>query len=519
MSSEDSHMEEIAGLLGYPEVPDLLADAAAAVSRGHHLALLAGEGSGGEALCALCAAQDCDPEVAALQAIVLVPTQERATRMATALVRGLRGRPLRVLSPASDPHGHLDVAGLAKAHCIVARPSTLLPEVRAGRLPLGELRLFVMDGVADLVDLDEWPSVEPLLDTLRPETRRIVFSRRVDEHLLSLLRRQLPRARRWPEELFEISVELPGRDAPPVTFAAAAAEPERLRLLATWLRRSSEGGAARVVCQDEPSAGQVASALLATGLPVTEQVGRVVDVARETDPESGPEGRGAVPMAVAFGLPVSLAAFREALGAAPRRLAVVDAAHLPQLRILALRAGWTLRPLAGIPLGEELEPLAAYRRQIVSRIEDEDTDAELLVLEPLLGEHGAARVAAALSSLLRSRAGPDSVRPWPDVEAASLAPTGTPQAPARAPSHRGARTAWSRVFIGAGRRDEVRAADLVGAITGETGVAGAQIGRIDIRGAFSLVEIDSQVVDEVIQRLRGSAIRGRQVAVHLDRES
>jgi len=73
------------------------------------------------------------------------------------------------------------------------------------------------------------------------------------------------------------------------------------------------------------------------------------------------------------------------------------------------------------------------------------------------------------------------------------------------------------VFIGAGNRDSVRVGDLVGAITGETGIAGAQIGKIEIRGSFSLVEIESQVVDQVIEKLNGTAIRGREVTVKHDR--
>ena len=54
----------------------------------------------------------------------------------------------------------------------------------------------------------------------------------------------------------------------------------------------------------------------------------------------------------------------------------------------------------------------------------------------------------------------------------------------------------------------MRAGDLVGAIAGETGIAGGQIGKIEIRAQFSLVEIDSQVVDQVIRKLNGATIRG-----------
>ena len=35
------------------------------------------------------------------------------------------------------------------------------------------------------------------------------------------------------------------------------------------------------------------------------------------------------------------------------------------------------------------------------------------------------------------------------------------------------------MFIGAGNRDSVKVGDLVGAITGETGIAGGQIGKIE----------------------------------------
>ena len=189
----------------------------------------------------------------------------------------------------------------------------------------------------------------------------------------------------------------------------------------------------------------------------------------------------------------------------------------------------SLKFLPGAVPAAELNPLGRYRSQVRARMERGGTDAELLVLEPLLREFGTARVAAALSDLLRRSQGGDSaVRPWADVEAASRGgdqrathsrspdrATGGPGGGGSA--HRGARGAWSRVFIGAGNRDSVRVGDLVGAITGETGIAGAQIGKIEIRGSFSLVEIDSQVVDQVVTKLNGTAIRGREVAVKLDR--
>lgn len=75
----------------------------------------------------------------------------------------------------------------------------------------------------------------------------------------------------------------------------------------------------------------------------------------------------------------------------------------------------------------------------------------------------------------------------------------------------------TRLFVGAGRAAGVRPQDLVGAITGEAGLTGRQVGDIDIADRFSLVEVPSELADSVIDALRGSRIKGRSVMVRRER--
>ena len=75
----------------------------------------------------------------------------------------------------------------------------------------------------------------------------------------------------------------------------------------------------------------------------------------------------------------------------------------------------------------------------------------------------------------------------------------------------------TRLYIGVGRQDGVRPADLVGAITGETGLRGGQIGAIDIAPRFSIVVVPAEAAREVISALQGAKIRGRRAAVRPDR--
>lgn len=516
---KQSSATEIATRLGFREVPEILAASETPIARGHHLALAAGRGAGEESVYALAVEGACE-EAGGLQALVLAPTRDRAAEVALAIQRWVGSRGLRAGTAPVRPDGSLDV-GAGSVHCLVARPSLLLPEIRLGRLSLGGLHLLILDGVADLEDLDEWPSVEPLLDTLGADAKRIAVTRRVDDRFRELVQRQLPRGRRWPDSAFEEGdAPEPAEAGYPERLEAGfgASDEERLALLVDTLSGHRE---ARIRCRSAASVPAVGAVLESAGfrLAAPDDAWDVV----ATLPDAA-EGAGTA--RAWFGLPLSID--RLATGPGDRAVTIVDSSHRVQLEILARRGGMALRFLPGAVPAAELSPLGRYRAQVRARIERGGTDAELLVLEPLVREFGTARVAAALSDLLRrSQSGDSGVRPWADVEAASRggeqrathsrAPDRAAGGPSGGSAHRGARGSWSRVFIGAGNRDSVRVGDLVGAITGETGIAGAQIGKIEIRGSFSLVEIDSQVVDQVVMKLNGTAIRGREVAVKLDR--
>jgi ATP-dependent RNA helicase DeaD len=72
------------------------------------------------------------------------------------------------------------------------------------------------------------------------------------------------------------------------------------------------------------------------------------------------------------------------------------------------------------------------------------------------------------------------------------------------------------LYIGVGRAEGVRPKDLVGAITGESGVRSSEIGSIQIAEHFSLVEISGGVADQVMDALRGAKIKGKKMAVRFD---
>ena len=69
-----------------------------------------------------------------------------------------------------------------------------------------------------------------------------------------------------------------------------------------------------------------------------------------------------------------------------------------------------------------------------------------------------------------------------------------------------------------GKKDHVTAKDLVGAMIREVGVAKGDIGRIEVRETFSLVEVASGIAERAVRGLPGVTIRGKRVAARLDRD-
>ena len=169
---------------------------------------------------------------------------------------------------------------------------------------------------------------------------------------------------------------------------------------------------------------------------------------------------------------------------------VALASQLPYLRSIA-----TLSPLAlPSPADRAQDRNAQLRAQISARLRQGDVDAELAVLAPLFEEHAPAMVAAALLAISRQ---PSIVPP--------AAPVAEPPA------------GWAKVFVTVGRKDNASAKDLVGALIKEVGLQKGQIGKIDVRETFSLVEVAAQVADEAVRRLTGVTIRGRRIAARPDR--
>ncbi len=66
-----------------------------------------------------------------------------------------------------------------------------------------------------------------------------------------------------------------------------------------------------------------------------------------------------------------------------------------------------------------------------------------------------------------------------------------------------------------GRKEKIRAGDVLGALTGEAGFTGAQIGKINVNEFSTYVAVDRQIARAALQRLSDGKVKGKKVKVRL----
>jgi ATP-dependent RNA helicase DeaD len=165
----------------------------------------------------------------------------------------------------------------------------------------------------------------------------------------------------------------------------------------------------------------------------------------------------------------------------------------PETESYAARIASPRRPLQLPGLVDSVMDAASGRRAaIANAIEQGKPDRALLTLAPLFERHDPAAVAAALFDL------------WTNS---------TPAAPAALPDI----PATSKIYVGLGKKDGATANDFVAVLTKELRFERGKIGRIELRDAYSLIEIPAQDAEKLAGALNGATVRRKRVTARVDR--
>ena len=530
---------EALSALGYEEPTPIQRAAIPPLLEGHDLVGQAATGTGKTAAFALPVLQRLGEQRAEPMALILVPTRELAVQVSEATHRYGATLGARVLPIYGGQPIRLQLRALARGvDVVVATPGRALDHIARGTLPLGGLETIVLDEADEMLDMGFAEDIESILEDIPQNRQTVLFSATIPPRIDGMVRRHL----RDPVRIaLGRDVATPGQV--PLVRQSAYVVPRAHKPAALGRVLDTEAPAAALVfCRTREEVERLTDTLQGRGYRAEalhggmdqDQRDRVMgrlrtgaaDLIVATDVAARGLDIGQLTHVVNYDVPYAPDAYGHRIGRvgrAGREGVAITLAEPREHRMLKTIERVTRQRIMveKLPTVADLRArrLELTRSALEQSLLEDDLDGYRVVVEPLTEEFDVVEVALAAVKLAHEASGatadedeiPD-VPPRPGNGSRRGPEVSGRERRGRAPGR-----GMVRLFIGAGRIAGVRPQDLVGAIAGESGLSGRDIGAIEIADRYSIVEVPESAADEVISALRRTTIRGRRPTVRRER--
>jgi ATP-dependent RNA helicase DeaD len=535
---------------GFVTPTPIQAAAIPALLRGRDVVGLAPTGTGKTAAFALPILAEVRPDDRQVQALVLTPTRELALQVATAIER-LADDGVRVAAIYGGAPIGPQVGALRRGcQIVVGTPGRIIDHQGRGTLDLGAVSTVVLDEADEMLRMGFAEDIDLILTALPATRRTALFSATMPPAIRAIAARHL-------NHPLDVRVDAPTMAASSVTQQyAVVPAPERTPALVRVLS-TRDSGATIVFVRTRAGCQELGAELAAQGIAAAAISGDIAQAERERIIERLRDGRLSVLVAtdvaargldvdridhvVNVGVPNDAESYVHRIGRTGRAgrsglaLTLVTPREIGRIRtiervtgvrmtevvppsaadVVAHRSAAVLRTAIGRLRAGELD---RHRQEVAGLVDGEGVDALDLAAALLAlagGDYPSAQAAAPVPTAARSasiEAADRSIRAAtrPDRRRATADPG------ARTTADAGLRT--SPIYrIDVGRSHGVRPAAIVGAITGEGGMTGKDVGRIDIYDTYSTVEITGEVTPVAWDRISRAKVSGRPLRLRRDR--
>ena len=547
--------------LGYEEPTPIQAAAIPVLVGGSDLLGQAATGTGKTAAFALPILELLEPQPRGKgpTALVLVPTRELALQVSQAFHsygRELGARLVAIYGGAPARH---QVDALRRGvDVVVATPGRALDLNRRGALRLDEVRTVVLDEADEMLEMGFVEDIESILALTPSERQTVLFSATMPKRIDKLASQHL----RHPERISIRPKERAHDDVPRVRQTAYIVTRQNKSAALGRILDAEDPVASIVFCRTRGGVDDLTDLLTARGYQAEALHGGLTQDQR--DRVMGRLRAGTTELLVAtdvaargldvdhlshvvnYDLPMSPEAYVHRIGRVGRAgregvaLSLVEPRERRMLGTIEKLMRTTVR-VEPVPTVTDVRQLRLRRtREAIEELLD-DVEAQVRLdtyretLDDLLVHRDAADVALAAFALAHEQIqGPSTDDDERDLTAAVASDdagqrgkTGKRQGKKERPDSAGSdgparkrarlEGPTTRLFISVGRKAGVTPGDLVGAITGEAGLKGRDIGAITVHESFSLVEVPEDKARKVAKAMNHCTIRGRKASVRLDR--
>ncbi|MDP9361608.1 MAG: DEAD/DEAH box helicase [Acidobacteriota bacterium] len=505
--------------LGYEAPTPIQTRTIPALLAGRDLIGQAQTGTGKTAAFALPILQQLDLRSRATQALVLTPTRELAMQVSEAMhsyakkLDGVTVLPVYGGAPIFGQMKHLQRG----AHIVVGTPGRLIDHLDRGTLSLDHVRMVVLDEADEMLKMGFIDEVERMLSLVSKPRQVALFSATIPEPIARIAQRHLVNPDR-------VEIEHHAVTAPDIEQRFLnLAEGQKLEVL-TQILELEEADAVLIFRRTKNGAAELAEKLGGRGF-VAEAMhgdmkqaeresvirrlrGGTIDIVVATDVAARGLDVEQITHVINYDIPNDVEAYVHRIGRTGRagRSGVATLFITPRerrmMREIERFTGTQIKPMK-MPSRADVAArrISVFKEALRKELMAGDLDLYVEVVTQLAdeGPFDMADVAAAAARIAHGMRA---------VGAPEEAPRETPTpAPAR-PAPEDAKV---RLSMALGKRDGIRPADVVGSIANEAGIAGNEIGPIEIRDEITYVSIPARYRDDVIAKLGGARFRGRPV--------
>ena len=528
--------------LGFERPTGIQADAIGPLLEGRDVVARARTGSGKTAAFGLPLLHRLQDGGRGPRALVVAPTRELASQVGDALASYARGLPISFVTIYGGASYRPQLRALKDGvTVVVGTPGRLIDHLERGSLDLSGVELVVLDEADEMLNMGFLEDVERLLAAAPEERQVALFSATMPPPI----RRT---AKRYLRDPLTVETDMARGTTVDHVRQRALTVPHAFKIdaLVRYLRGEA-AGAALVFCRTKLGCGEVAGALVAAGIEADALHGDLAQAERErvlrrlrsgcigvvvaTDVAARGLDVDHITHVVNLDLPDNPESYTHRIGRTGRAgregtaLTLVTPREAGKLRWMSrvlgadfeayrLPTDAALAQRARAKLADELSGAGDQARAWMQHLLEQGVELEDLAAAAL-------ELVAEARSVPLTRDLPDELPRW---ATADLRPPPRPpksRAPqARPPRGRGPRRGGPpecELFIGAGRAMGVRPGDLVGALAGETGIAGGDIGRIQVGERSSFVGVSRQIADAVLHGRASLNVRGRDVKLAMAR--
>ncbi len=476
------------------------------------------------------------------RAVVLVPTRELAMQVSEAIHKYARGTGSCVVPVyGGAPMAHQIRALERGADIVVATPGRALDHLRRRSLDLSAVNTVVLDEADEMLDMGFAEDMDAILEATPATRQTVLFSATMPPRLKAIAERHL----RDPQRVMVASEKPVAGKLPRVRQVAyvvgRAHKPAALQRVLDMESPTS----ALVFCRTRLEVDSLVETLNAHGYRAEALHGGMQQRQREavmgrfrsaktdlliaTDVAARGLDIQQLSHVVNYDVPSAPEAYVHRIGRtgrAGRDGVAITLAEPREHHLLRSIERFTRQKIDVVPVPTVADlrarRLELTRASVRERVLAGDLDDARVVIEALAEEFDVLDIAAAAIKLAQASVGDGGDEQDLPVVAPRDARGGArdgarQRRPAGADAAGGRGGPVARLYIGAGRRDGVRPADLVGAIANEAGISSRELGGIEIGERFSLVEVPDALADSVVAAMRKATLRGQSVQVRRDR--